>query len=126
MIKLQASSNENLPWTGYSIVRNGEKVGQCAFKSKPVNGKVEIAYYTFAQFENQGIATEACKLLTELSMKIDPTIQITARTLMEDNASTKVLKKNNYEFAGVVTDPGDGEVWEWKFINKQMGQEEFR
>ena len=53
MIELKTSSNENLPWTGYSIVRNGEILGQCAFKSKPINGKVEIAYYTFKQFEKQ-------------------------------------------------------------------------
>ena len=57
MIKLQTSSIDNLPWTGYSIIRDGEKVGQCAFKTKPLNGKVEIAYYTFEQFEKQGIAT---------------------------------------------------------------------
>ena len=36
---------------------------------------------------------------------------------MEENASTKVLKKNSYEFVGVVIDPEDGEVWEWKFKN---------
>ena len=54
-------------------------------------------------------------------MKTDPTIQIIARTLMEDNASTKVLKKNDYKIEGVVTDPEDGEVWEWRFINKQVG-----
>lgn len=89
-IELQAASEENLPWTGYSIIRDGEKVGQCAFKSKPQNGKVENAYYTFEQFEKQGIATEACRLLTELSIKSDPTIIVTARTLMEENASTKV------------------------------------
>jgi len=117
MIKLQTSSSDNLPWTGYAIIRDGEKVGQCAFKSKPQNGKVEIAYYTFKQFEKQGIATEACRLLNDLSIKADPTIQVTARTLMEENASTKVLKKNNYEFVGVVIDPEDGEVWEWKFVN---------
>lgn len=118
MIKLQPSSDENLPWTGYAIIRDGEKVGQCAFKSKPKNGKVEIAYYIFGQFEKQGIATEACRLLTQLSIKADPTVVVTARTLMEENASTNVLRKNNYEFAGVVTDPEDGEVWEWKYNNK--------
>ena len=123
MIKLQGPGKENLPWTGYSIIRDGEKVGQCAFKSKPQNGKVEIAYYIYEQFERQGIATEACRLLTELSLKFDPTIIVTARTLMEENASVKVLRKNNYEFTGVVTDPEDGDVWEWKFNHKQNEQE---
>ena len=73
-----------------------------------------------SNFEKQGIATEACRLLTELSLKTDPTIQIIARSLMEDNASTKVLKKNDYKIEGVVTDPEDGEVWEWRFINNKL------
>ena len=94
-----------------------------AFKSKPQNGKVEIAYYTFEQYEKQGIATEACKLLTELSIKSAPSIIVTARTLMEESASTKVLKKNNYEFSGIVADPEDGDVWEWKFSNRTNDQE---
>ncbi|MBY0434740.1 MAG: GNAT family N-acetyltransferase [Cyclobacteriaceae bacterium] len=93
-------------------------MGQCAFKSKPQNGKVEIAYYVFAPFERQGIATEACRLLTELSIKADPTIMVTARTLMKENASTKVLRKNNYEFVGIVADPEDGDVWEWRFVQQ--------
>ncbi len=42
---------------------------------------------------------------------------------MEENASVKVLRKNNYEFTGVVTDPEDGDVWEWKFNHKQNEQE---
>jgi [ribosomal protein S5]-alanine N-acetyltransferase len=116
MITLQPSTNENQPWTGYSIIRDGELVGQCGFKSIPRNGKVEIAYYTFENFEKQGIATEACRLLTELSIKTDPAIIVTARTLMEENASTRILKRNKFEFAGEVADPEDGNVWEWKFV----------
>ncbi len=105
--------NSNSPWTGYSIIRNNESVGQCAFKYKPTNGKVEIAYYTFEPFEKQGIATEACRLLTQIAINHDPTIQVTARTLMEENASTNVLRKNNFVFVGVVNDVEDGNVWEW-------------
>ena len=113
MIKLEATNNQNFPWTGYSILRDSTKVGQCAFKAAPKSGQVEMAYYIFKQFENQGIATEVCRQLIELSINADPNIQITARTLMEENASTKVLKNNNFFWLGVVSDPEDGEVWEW-------------
>ena len=118
MIKLEATSNENFPWTGYSIMRDGIKVGQCAFKAAPKSGQVEMAYYIFKQFENQGIATEVCKQLIELSLNADPSIQITARTLMEENSSTSVLKKNSFEYIGIVNDPEDGDVWEWIYKNE--------
>ena len=61
MIKLQPLNINNLPWTAYSIIRNGEVVGQCAFKTKPENGKVEIAYYIFEQFEKHNFNKEYYK-----------------------------------------------------------------
>jgi len=56
-----------------------------------------------------------CRLLVELALKTDPNLRITARTLMEENASTKILKKNGFQFVGSVIDPDDGEVWEWVY-----------
>jgi hypothetical protein len=40
---------------------------------------------------------------------------ITARTLPEENHSTKILRKNSFTFVGSVMDPEDGEVWEWMY-----------
>jgi len=115
MIRLEALSNDHLPWSHYNIFQDAEKVGQCAFKALPKNGKVEMAYYVFEPFQGQGIATEVCRLLTALSVAADPGVAVTARTLMEENASVQVARKNNYVFAGIVTDPEDGEVWEWVY-----------
>jgi RimJ/RimL family protein N-acetyltransferase len=103
------------PWIGYFVKKENELVGSAGFKGKPINGTIEIAYGTIEKYRQQGIGTAICKLLVDLAVKTDPAIRITARTLPEENFSTKILKKNNFFFIGTVNDPEDGEVWEWIF-----------
>ena len=50
-----------------------------------------------------------------LALKTNPSVRITARTLPENNFSTRILEKNNFTFTGEVNDPDDGEVWEWAY-----------
>jgi len=108
-------SGYEFPWIGYFIANEkNELIGCGGFKGKPENGKVEIAYGTFPAYKGQGIGTKICKLLIAVAQQADPKIQITARTLREDNASTHILKKNGFNFAGPVFDDEDGDVWEWK------------
>lgn len=106
------------PWIGYYAERDGQLVGVVAFKGAPVHGKVEIAYGTFERFQQQGVGTEMCKCLVELSLQTDPSVSITARTLPEKNYSTRILEKNGFVLLGPVMDPEDGEVWEWKYGQK--------
>jgi RimJ/RimL family protein N-acetyltransferase len=106
------------PWIGYHAKLNGDLVGSAGFKGRPVNGAIEIAYGTFEKYRKQGIGTAICKALVDLSLKSDPSIRITARTLPENNFSTRILKKNNFIFIGTVNDPDDGLVWEWEFERK--------
>jgi len=103
------------PWIGYYARKNGNLVGAAGFKGQPIHGTIEIAYGTFEKYRRQGVGTEVCKQLVELSLKTDPSIKITARTLPEENFSTRILRKNNFFFNGIVIDPEDGEVWEWVF-----------
>lgn len=103
------------PWIGYYVKQNEDLVGCAAFKGKPINGTVEIAYGTFEEFRNQGVGSKICKILVNLSLQTDPNIRITARTLPEDNFSTKILQKNKFQFIGNVMDPEDGDVWEWEY-----------
>lgn len=103
------------PWIGYFIEEEGKLVGNAAYKGKPVNGRVEIAYGTFAQYQRQGVGARICRQLVELSLATDPTVIITAKTLPEENFSTRVLKKNNFIYTGIVDDPEDGPVWEWVY-----------
>ncbi len=104
-----------LPWVGYYAEDNGYLVGAAGFKGPPINGIVEIAYGTFEKNRRQGIGTAICKHLVSISLKADPSIKITARTLPEQNFSTRILKKNNFIFLRTVNDSEDGEVWEWLF-----------
>jgi [ribosomal protein S5]-alanine N-acetyltransferase len=104
------------PWIGYFAEQNGQLVGNAAFKGAPVDGKVEIAYATYEEYQRQGVATEMCRLLVEIARQSDPAVRITARTLPEPNPSTRVLEKNGFRLFGTVDDPEDGEVWEWEYF----------
>ena len=103
------------PWICYYVQKDDELVGSAGIKGKPVNGTIEIAYGTMEKYRNQGVGTAICKLLVDLSLNTDPAIRITARTLPEENFSTRILKKNNFVWLGTVNDPEDGNVWEWLF-----------
>ena len=105
----------NPPWICYYVEENGELVGSAAFKGKPINNTVEIAYGTMEAHRQKGVGTRICKLLVELSLATDPSVRITARTLPENNYSTRILQKNNFVLLGTVNDPEDGDVWEWEY-----------
>lgn len=106
-----------LPWIGYLAKRNGQLVGSAGFKGRPVNNKIEIAYGTFPEFQNQGIGTQICRKLVEVALTTNPDLRITARTLQDNLASISILKKNNFELLGIVNDIDDGDVLEWLYTN---------
>ena len=107
----------NPPWIGYFVIRDNLVVGCCGFVSQPNNTKVEIAYWTFKQFEGQGVSSESCKQLVAMTRQTDPTIIITAKTLPEHNASTKILERNGFVLTGPATDEDGKDVWEWTCKN---------
>ena len=84
------------PWICYYVEENGELIGNAAFKGKPINNTVEIAYGTMEKHRQQGIGARICKQLVELSLATDASVRITARTLPEKNYSTRILEKNNF------------------------------
>ena len=108
----------NLPWVGYFVVRETQIVGSCGFTGQPKEGKVEIAYWTFKEYEGQGIASNSCKELVLISQQHDPTIIITAKTAPEYNASTKILEKNGFIFTEIVQDEEIGDAWLWTLQEK--------
>ena len=106
----------NKPWIGYFVINNeGAIVGSGGYKGQPANGKVEIAYNTFPEYEGKGIGTAICHELVLLARKSDPLVRITARTLQDGIASISILKKNGFECLGIVHDEEDGDVLEWEF-----------
>jgi RimJ/RimL family protein N-acetyltransferase len=103
----------NLPWVGYFVLRENQIVGCCGFTGQPKDGKVEIAYYTFKEFEGQGIASFSCKELISIANQTDPTVIITAKTVPEYNASTKILQNFRFTFSEIVQDEEIGDAWLW-------------
>jgi ribosomal-protein-alanine N-acetyltransferase len=103
-----------LPWVGYFVIKENQVVGSCGFTGQPNYGKVEIAYWTFEEFERQGVATFSCKELILISQQYDPAVIITAKTAPEFNASTKILQNNGFVFSEVVQDDEIGDAWLWK------------
>ncbi len=101
------------PWIGYLAVSERLTVGTCAFKNAPVDGRVEIAYFTFPEFEGRGIATAMATRLVALARAGRAGIVLTAQTLPARNASNSILGKLGFEFAGPAVDAEAGEVWEW-------------
>lgn len=104
----------NPPWTSYVALKNSEPVGTCAFKSSPVDGRVEIAYFTFPGFEGQGVATAMARELVQIAQREVDSLIVFAQTLPEENASTTVLKKLGFRMLGPVEHSEDGTVWEWE------------
>lgn len=103
----------NIPWVGYFVVRQDKIVGSCGFVGQPKDGKVEIAYWTFKEFEGQGIASFACKELVAIAYQTDPGLTITAKSAPEHNASTKILEHMNFVFTEIVQDEEIGDAWLW-------------
>lgn len=103
------------PWVGYLALVNGDCVGTCAFKGPPVDGRVEIAYFTFPGNEGRGIAIEMAKHLVEKALADPQPVRICAQTLPERNSSTRILEKIGFERIAELDHPEDGKVWEWEW-----------
>jgi RimJ/RimL family protein N-acetyltransferase len=112
-LKLVRMKPGGSPWGGYSAHLDGAAVGECAFKSSPNGGHVEIAYHTFEEFERRGFATEMARQLVAIARRADPALVVVAQTLCETNASTKILTRLGFINQGTVHHPEDGDVLEW-------------
>lgn len=108
------------PWIGYLACIDKHLVGACAFKAPPTDGKIEIGYFTFPDFEGQGVATLMVGQLLDIVRTEGAELTVQAKTENEENASTAILKKFGFQFVSGVSDPDDGELWLWQLtdVNK--------
>lgn len=102
------------PWVGYLADRDGDIVGACAFKSPPQDGRVEIAYMTFAEFEGRGIAAEMARQMVQMARQAQPELVVVAQTAPQENASTAILRRLRFTFESEIEHPEDGRVWQWR------------
>lgn len=118
ILELYEKNNAQLPWIGYLCseeLSQDQFIGTCAYKSNPINDRVEIAYFTFPEFEGKGYATRMVAELIRITREQDKNIKVFAQTLPKQNASNHILKKCGFKFIGEIAHPDDGLVWEWEF-----------
>jgi len=106
------------PWVyGFAVVYRDRRfvIGNASFKGPPDEaGVVEIAYGIVQEFAGRGFATEAATALLRFAFASGRVRLVRAHTLPTSNASTRVLEKCGFHFAGDVVDPEDGAVWRWE------------
>jgi RimJ/RimL family protein N-acetyltransferase len=102
-------------WPCFALALGEQAVGGGGYKAPPKDGEVEIAYFTAPEYEGRGYAGQTARLLIARAWRVDPTLTITAETLMEENASVRILRSIGFEQTEVRVDPDEGvEVWHWK------------
>jgi RimJ/RimL family protein N-acetyltransferase len=102
-------------WFGYLVVEEATRqlVGTCSLKGPPVDGAVEIAYYSFPGFEGRGIGTEMARFLVERAVTLPGVTAVIAHTAAERNASTRILEKIGMKLAGEEEEDGMP-IWRWE------------
>jgi len=80
---------------------------------------VEIAYFTFSEFEGRGVATRMAQALVQIAFEAVPEMTIAAQPFPEENASNNVLSKLGFQFFAELEHPEDGEIWEWRLENSK-------
>jgi [ribosomal protein S5]-alanine N-acetyltransferase len=107
------------PWQfGFAVIHKADLmlIGICGFPGPPTeDGVAEIAYGIAPAYQGHGYATEAARALIDFASK-DPRVKsLSAHTLPETNASTRILEKCGFEKIGQTVDPEDGiAVWRWE------------
>ena len=113
---LKSFAYETRPrFLGYLVVDGDtqEHVGVCSFKGPPVEGTIEIAFYTFPGHEGRGIATAMARFLVDRAREMDSATRVMARTVAEPGPATRVLEKAGLEIVREVEEEGiEMGVWE--------------
>lgn len=112
--EMYARSGYVPPWIGYFALIDSSVVGTCAFKSPPKDGTVEIAYFTFPEHESRGIASKMTRQLIGIASEHAPDVQVTAHTMVDRNASHRILEKNGFIAVGTSQDDEDGTILVWR------------
>jgi [ribosomal protein S5]-alanine N-acetyltransferase len=113
------------PWTGYFAfdARSGDLVGSCGFKDACRDGAVEIAYFTFPDFEGRGVGSAMAAGLVAIAGKERAVDRVIAHTLPREGASCRILRRLGFVLLGPVEDLEDGTVWRWQRIGAKKSPE---
>lgn len=94
-------------WTAWYWIQRRPRalIGMSGFKSRPVNGTVELGYSVLEKFQRRGFATEVVNAMASWAIA-NGVERVTAETLPELIASQRVLIKTGFRFVGEGSEPG--------------------
>lgn len=94
-------------WTTWYWIQRQPRVliGLSGFKSRPVNGTVELGYGCLQTFQRRGFATEAVAAMVTWAFANGAEV-VAAETLPELMGSQGVLFKTGFSFVGEGLEPG--------------------
>ena len=117
MAALQSGTGTD-PWKyGFAVmhIATGLVIGSGGFVAPPdAAGVVEIAYGIVPDYEGHGYATEVAEALIGYARTDRRVRTACAHTLPARNASTRILEKCAFRFAGEINHPTDGLIWRWE------------
>src|SRR4051812_46446684 len=117
MAALQSATGAD-PWKyGFAVMHSatGLVIGSGGFAAPPdAAGAIEIAYGIVPDYEGHGYATEVAEALVRYAQTDARVRTACAHTLPARNASTRVLEKCGFRFAGEINHPVDGLIWRWE------------
>ncbi len=94
-------------WTTWYWIQRHPRVliGLSGFKSRPVNGTVELGYGCLEKFQRRGFATEVVAAMVDWAFANGAEV-VVAETLPELMGSQGVLFKTGFSFVGEGSEPG--------------------
>ena len=105
-------------WTALFLLEEPRVVcGMGGFKGPPTaDGTVELGYSIAPPLRGRGLATAAARELVRLAFADPRVAAVTAHTLAEPNASTRVLEKIGMRRIAELIDPAehDQPIWRWR------------
>jgi RimJ/RimL family protein N-acetyltransferase len=102
-------------WFGHLVIEGDSQqmAGICSLKGPPVEGKVELACFTFPGFEGRGIGTAMARFVLDRARLLQDVRWITAHSAPAHNASTRILEKIGMRFVCEELEEG-APVWLWQ------------
>jgi len=99
----------------FYIVRDDDQaiVGSCGFKNAPAAGCIEIGYGVSPSCRRQGAATAAVDALLGLAFATEEVDQVLAQVNLDNEASTRVVQKLNFENSGIQLDEDEEPAIQW-------------
>ncbi|HTD66689.1 MAG TPA: GNAT family N-acetyltransferase [Candidatus Limnocylindria bacterium] len=110
-------------WTAWYWIQRRPRIliGLSGFKSRPVNGAVEISYSALAAYQRRGFATEAIAAMVNWAFANGAEC-VVAETLPELSPSQRTLMKNGFRYTGEGSEPGVMRYERWRVEDHRQTQ----